>query len=348
MATPHLAGSAAVVRGQQPTWSAAEVRSAIVNTAEQGVLKQATSTNLETNVNKIGSGLDNLFSAVTATVALDPVSVSFGAVPSGSGQTKTFDVALTNLGTSQATFTLSVGSSTGTGVSYSVSPASIQLDPGASGNATVTMEATEGASAGGHQGEARSRQWWRSCACGSIYLGQVIRKIARRAGTRSNTASLFFRSRANKIDNSEAFDVKVVACQPHPRSSAICLLQVLISAFLAILFLQSGIDKVVDRRGNLEWLKGHFAKSPLAGIVPAMVTAITILEIAAGALSAIGCVVIIFSRSSTVAFYGAVISAIAILALFFGQRMAKDYAGAAVLVPYFLLALAAIYLLAPR
>jgi len=125
-------------------------------------------------------------------------------------------------------------------------------------------------------------------------------------------------------------------------------LQVLISAFLAILFLQSGIDKVVDRRGNLEWLRGHFAKSPLAGIVPAMVTAITILELAAGVLSAIGCVVVVFSRDSTIALYGAVISAVAILALFFGQRMAKDYAGAAVLVPYFLLALAAIYLLAQR
>jgi len=126
------------------------------------------------------------------------------------------------------------------------------------------------------------------------------------------------------------------------------LLQIFVSAFLAILFLQSGVDKVLDRRGNLEWLKGHFAKSPLAGIVPAMVTAITILEIAAGALSAIGCVVIIFARDSTVAFYGAVISAIAIIALFFGQRVAKDYAGAAVLVPYFLLALSAIYLLAQR
>ena len=79
-----------------------------------------------------------------------------------------------------------------------------------------------------------------------------------------------------------------------------------------------------------------------------MVTAITILEIAAGVLSAIGCLAIIFSRDSIVAFYGAVISAVAILALFFGQRMAKDYAGAAVLVPYFLLALAAIYLLALR
>ena len=134
----------------------------------------------------------------------------------------------------------------------------------------------------------------------------------------------------------------------HTFAQATYLMQIFSAAFLAILFLQSGIDKVIDRRGNLEWLKGHFAKSPLAGIVSAMLTAITILEIAAGALSAIGCVVIILSRDSTLAFYGAVISAIAILTLFFGQRVAKDYAGAAVLVPYFLLALSAIYLLAQR
>jgi hypothetical protein len=129
-------------------------------------------------------------------------------------------------------------------------------------------------------------------------------------------------------------------------AAAICLMQILASAFLAILFLQSGVDKIVDRRGNLEWLKGHFSKSPLAGIVPLMVTAITILEIAAGALSATGCALIVLSRDSTVAFYGALVSAISIIALFFGQRMAKDYAGAAILVPYFLLALIAIYLLA--
>lgn len=124
------------------------------------------------------------------------------------------------------------------------------------------------------------------------------------------------------------------------------MMQVLSSAFLAILFLQSGIDKVVDRRGNLEWLRGHFAKSPLAGMVPLMVTAVTILEIAAGLLSALGCVMILVRRDSTLAFYGAVVSAVSIVALFFGQRIAKDYAGAGVLVPYFLLTLAAIYLLA--
>jgi diacylglycerol kinase len=132
----------------------------------------------------------------------------------------------------------------------------------------------------------------------------------------------------------------------HTSANAIYLMQILAAAFLAILFLQSGVDKVVDRRGNLEWLRGHFAKSPLAGVVPAVVTVITILELAAGVLSGVGCLALIVLRDSTVAFYGAVISAVAIVALFLGQRMAKDYAGAAVLVPYFLLALVAIYLLA--
>jgi hypothetical protein len=123
------------------------------------------------------------------------------------------------------------------------------------------------------------------------------------------------------------------------------LLQALVSAFLAILFLQSGIDKVADRRGNLQFLQGHFGKSPLAGMVPLLVSIITILELVAGVLSAIGCVLILLTHNSSVAFYGAVISAISILALFFGQRMAKDYAGAAVLVSYFLLCLVAVYLL---
>ena len=132
----------------------------------------------------------------------------------------------------------------------------------------------------------------------------------------------------------------------HTTAGAIHVMQVTASAFLAILFLQSGIDKVVDRRGNVEWLTGHFAKSPLAGMVPLMVTIITIMEIAAGALSAIGIMLIFARHDSTLAFYGAVLSALSILALFFGQRMAKDYAGAGVLVPYFLLTLAAVYVLA--
>ena len=132
----------------------------------------------------------------------------------------------------------------------------------------------------------------------------------------------------------------------HSPEVASYILQVLVSAFLAVLFLQSGIDKVVDRRGNREYLDQHFARSPLAGTVGPMFVVITILEISAGVLSGVGCALLLLAHDSTVAYLGAVIGGINIVALFFGQRVAKDYAGAAALVPYFLLVLTAIYLLA--
>ena len=132
----------------------------------------------------------------------------------------------------------------------------------------------------------------------------------------------------------------------HSPETASFILQVLVSAFLAVLFLQSGIDKVVDRSGNREYLNAHFARSPLAGTVGPMFLVITILEVSAGALSGVGCALLLLTHDSTVAYLGAVIGGVNIVALFFGQRVAKDYAGAAALVPYFLLALTAIYLLA--
>jgi hypothetical protein len=128
----------------------------------------------------------------------------------------------------------------------------------------------------------------------------------------------------------------------HSSAGAVFVLQVIISAFFAILFLQSGIDKVIDRRGNLEWLTGHFAKSPLAGMVPPLLGLITIMELAAGALSGIGCGMILLRHDSTIAFYGVVLAGLALLALFFGQRMAKEYPGAATLVPYFLVVIAGV------
>jgi hypothetical protein len=116
------------------------------------------------------------------------------------------------------------------------------------------------------------------------------------------------------------------------------LARLAVCVFLAILFLQSGIDKIVDRKGNVEWLTGHFSKSPLASQVIPMLSVITVIEVSAGALSAVGALMMLFTGARTIAALGALLAVTALLMLFFGQRIAKDYTGAAALVPYFIAA----------
>jgi hypothetical protein len=116
---------------------------------------------------------------------------------------------------------------------------------------------------------------------------------------------------------------------------------------VAVLFIQSGLDKVFDWRGNLEWLTGHFSKTFLGGMVPLLLGTITVMEIATGFLSAAGIIYFLATGSLGLIFYAAALGAASVTALFFGQRVAKDYAGAAVLVPYFILMMILMYLTNP-
>ena len=121
--------------------------------------------------------------------------------------------------------------------------------------------------------------------------------------------------------------------------------QLITALFLAILFLQSGLDKVFNFGNNLGWLTGHFSKTPFRGQVKMMLITITITEVAAGILALLGAGQIVLNGEKTLAMYGAQVAALNIAMLFFGQRIAKDYPGAASLVPYFIICIGEILLL---
>ena len=115
------------------------------------------------------------------------------------------------------------------------------------------------------------------------------------------------------------------------------IVQVLAVSFLAILFLQSGLDKVVDKKGNLDWLSSHFANSPFKNFVPVLFFMITVVELLSGILNLLGVVFLLLEGSLMLALYGTILASVALIMLFLGQRIAKDYVGAQSLVSYFIL-----------
>jgi hypothetical protein len=115
--------------------------------------------------------------------------------------------------------------------------------------------------------------------------------------------------------------------------------QFAVSAFFAIVFLQSGLDKWVDREGNLSYITGFFANTPLKRMAPFMFWALAALETMAGVLAALGAVILLLGGAVAVAFWGLVFSTVSLLCLLFGNRVAKEYGGAVVIATYFAVAL---------
>ena len=121
--------------------------------------------------------------------------------------------------------------------------------------------------------------------------------------------------------------------------------EIILLLFLIVTFLQSGIDKLVDWKGNLSWLKEHFSKSPLKNMVPLMLVIVLIMEMIAAFLSIGGIYQILAYNKTQFAFYGALFSCITLLMLLFGQRIAKDYEGAKTIAIYFIPAMFLLFLL---
>ncbi len=119
----------------------------------------------------------------------------------------------------------------------------------------------------------------------------------------------------------------------------------LILAFTIITFLQSGLDKAFDWKGNVGWLKGHFGGTFLGGLVPLLVGTILILEIMVGLLAIAGFYSLMVNGEIDFALWSLILGAITLLMLLFGQRIAKDYAGAFTITGYFMVIVFGIFLL---
>ena len=122
------------------------------------------------------------------------------------------------------------------------------------------------------------------------------------------------------------------------------IIRMLVSTFLAAIYLQSSIDKIVDWQGNLDFMAEHFASTPLAGSFRYGLGVVTVAELLAGVLSAVGVVYLLLGWSAVPGMVGALFAGISSCILMAGQRLAKDYVGAAALVPYFLIAIIGLYL----
>lgn len=126
----------------------------------------------------------------------------------------------------------------------------------------------------------------------------------------------------------------------------ILIARIAVLAFFSLCLLQSGLDKVTDWKGNLDWLTGHFSKTFLKRQVPMMLGSVTLLELAAGFLCGVSVITVLLKTAPVLPVLALSLVLLNLFLLFSGQRIAKDYAGAATLATYFVVALFGITLMA--
>ena len=121
--------------------------------------------------------------------------------------------------------------------------------------------------------------------------------------------------------------------------------EILILLFLIITFVLSGVEKIFDWKGNVAFIKNHFKNSPFKDRVPFLLAILLIIEIIASILMIIGVYQIYTSEIKEIALMGVELSAISLIFMLIGQRLAKDYPGAMSLTVYFIITLGGVYLL---
>jgi len=144
MAAPHVSGAAAVLRQRHPGWSVAQIKSALVSTADP---VHAPGSNVEVSALREGGGRIDLVRADNPLVFTEPTALSFGLVRRGTTAARQF--AVSDAGGGPAAWTASVApQSTAKGVSFSLSAPTAATGTTIGLTATIAADAAEGDAVG--------------------------------------------------------------------------------------------------------------------------------------------------------------------------------------------------------
>ena len=138
-AVPMVAGAVALVKQMHPTWTPAQLKSAVVNTATQDVTDTDGSAAL---VDAVGTGKLDAGSALNVAATLNPPTIEFGPLTTPT-VSSSMSVIVTNVSSASATFNFTVQQRvSASSVTVAVSPASLTLGAGQQGTVSVTLKGT--------------------------------------------------------------------------------------------------------------------------------------------------------------------------------------------------------------
>jgi subtilisin family serine protease len=150
MAAPHVAGVMAILKQQHPSWTPAELKALVMNTATADTRSAPEATSQTLPPSRQGAGRVDVANAYSdAVIAFDSqrpsnVSVSFGNLELTQATAVTRTVTITNKGGAEATYDVAYTPvTTIPGVAYVVSPASVTVPAGGSAQATIALQVTD-------------------------------------------------------------------------------------------------------------------------------------------------------------------------------------------------------------
>ena len=146
MASPHMAGTMALLKSAHPSWTVEQLKALAMNTAHHDLYSGLGKTGDKYGVARVGAGRADVAKALQrALVAYNDdgsgsVSVSFGAVEVPGSLSLTRTVRIRNFSASTLSYNVDFDSATGSRASRSASPTATRFTVPAGGSTTFRLQ----------------------------------------------------------------------------------------------------------------------------------------------------------------------------------------------------------------